>query len=73
MKKEGFMINNFIKQFFKWYHRISSVHSCDKLFVGRAETTCCIDKKVDITWRVTENSKLICNLFNRNKKISDRE
>ena len=29
-----------------------------------------VDEKINITWRVTENSEFIYNLFDRDKKIN---
>ena len=31
MQKEGFMINDFVEEFFKWNHGVPSPHSCDQL------------------------------------------
>lgn len=65
------MIDDFIKQFFKKYHEISSPQSYNKFLVGWSKTTSAVKKKINITWRNTKSNQFICSSLDGYEEVSN--
>ena len=49
MKKVSFMVCYLIKQFFKWYNRISGSQGNNDLFECRTKTLSIVNEKIKVT------------------------